>query len=171
MVILDGRCLCVQKCCCLNLVVPLQKTSPRLTEKELTAGAMRMKMTGMTGMTKTLSTRSLSSEVTRIGSIRGESSSADSEQWTKDSFELTGWSLFRTRRFVAIPDGLLDEEEDDRKEDEVDNAEAKRQKLRRELSWTKKELATGDMPCLKDEDAARAQHLVISCAEETGHVG
>eukprot|EP00435_Cladocopium_sp_Y103_P044077 s287_g12.t1 len=135
MVILDGRCLCVQRCCCLNLVVPAleKKNSPRSEKLAGTAGTVPTvrlsELTMLTGLTKACSTRSLSSEVTRMESIR-ESSSPDSEQWAND-FELTGWSLFRTRRFVAIPDGLLDEEDDAGRKDEDKDAEAKRQKLRR----------------------------------------
>eukprot|EP00434_Breviolum_minutum_P007590 symbB.v1.2.006698.t1/scaffold404.1/size210989/4 len=128
MVILDGRCLCVQSCCCLNLHVPaLKKTSPSSWEK---SGTMMTMISSPIGLTKNYSTRSLSSEVTRMESSR-ESSSSDSQHWEND-FELTGWSLFRTRRFVAIPDGLLDEEANDasRKEDDTDD-EAKKRKLRR----------------------------------------
>mmetsp|Transcript_15928 Transcript_15928/g.35105 ORF Transcript_15928/g.35105 Transcript_15928/m.35105 type:complete len:138 (-) Transcript_15928:86-499(-) len=126
MVILDGRCLCVQSCCCLNLVVPaLEKNLSR--ESVLTPTGKLLSELVPSGLTKACSTRSLSSEVTRMESNR-ESSSPDSEQWAND-FELTGWSLFRTRRFVAIPDGLLEEDDAGRKEEA--DAEAKRQKLRR----------------------------------------
>ncbi|CAK9065964.1 Uncharacterized protein SCF082_LOCUS33661 [Durusdinium trenchii] len=113
MVILDGRCLCVQSCCCLNLRVPsLEKKQEKKTSP-------------LPELTKAFSNWSLSSEATRIDHLSSrESSSTDSEHWASD-FELTGWSLFRTRRFVAIPSALLEDEDVERKEDE------QRQKLRR----------------------------------------
>eukprot|EP00913_Durusdinium_trenchii_P006485 g6096.t1 len=84
-ILLDGRCLCVGSCCCLNLPVPNKVLAQQ-------SGVDQPK------------SRSGSGSVKRVG---GSSSRDHSEQWSGDERSSTN-SLQRTARLVDISDGDSD---------------------------------------------------------------
>mmetsp|Transcript_62877 Transcript_62877/g.117599 ORF Transcript_62877/g.117599 Transcript_62877/m.117599 type:complete len:136 (+) Transcript_62877:63-470(+) len=93
MVILDGRCLCIGTCCCLNLPVP--KVDGCLLSARIPPSLEAIKVS---------SQRSLASEETRADDRASRTTSReDSAQWMADA-ELIGSGLhmYRTRRFVAM---------------------------------------------------------------------
>mmetsp|Transcript_11659 Transcript_11659/g.22186 ORF Transcript_11659/g.22186 Transcript_11659/m.22186 type:complete len:135 (-) Transcript_11659:30-434(-) len=125
MVVLDGRCLCVGKCCCLDLPVPaLQK---RQEDKSFAPPSLQV--------SKAFSQRSIESDAsTRADGrfSRASSSHYGSDYWHADE-ETVGFSLFRTRRFVAIPSAFF-QKDDTNEEDRQDNSpEKKRESLRRKF--------------------------------------
>ncbi|OLQ03264.1 hypothetical protein AK812_SmicGene13828 [Symbiodinium microadriaticum] len=90
-VILDGRCLCVQKCCCLDIPVPaLQQRK----QEEPIPVPISLEVI------KAFSQRSMQSDTSTRASgrfSRGGSSHYGSDHWCADD-ETMGLSLFRTRR-------------------------------------------------------------------------
>ncbi|CAJ1419149.1 unnamed protein product, partial [Effrenium voratum] len=108
-VILDGRCLCVGSCCCLNLS-PFQNEGPRQLEK-----ICRQRSYGSDEETR-LDDRSCRTSV---------SSREDSAQWSVDEMTTSSLALYRTRRFVSIPsDG--DSIDDRRPPEECDRSRLRR---------------------------------------------
>ncbi|CAK9065962.1 unnamed protein product [Durusdinium trenchii] len=90
-ILLDGRCLCVGSCCCLNLPVPNKVLAQQ-------SGVDQPKSRS----------GSFASEETTLDDRSSRSSSRDhSEQWSGDERSSTN-SLQRTARLVDISDGDSD---------------------------------------------------------------
>ncbi|CAE7168074.1 unnamed protein product [Symbiodinium pilosum] len=94
MVVLDGRCLCVGNCCCLDLHVPALQQKKQ-EEKFPVPISLEV--------IKGFSQRSMQSDASTRASgrfSRGGSSHYGSGHWCVDD-ESMGLSLFRTRRHAA----------------------------------------------------------------------
>mmetsp|Transcript_66175 Transcript_66175/g.157921 ORF Transcript_66175/g.157921 Transcript_66175/m.157921 type:complete len:133 (-) Transcript_66175:101-499(-) len=122
MVILDGRCLCVGSCCCLDLPVPKLDSSKESYKAPPCLQAIKVS-----------SQRSLASEETRADDRSSRTTSRDaSGQWIAD-VELTGSGLqfYRTRRFVAMPTLITSDDEYSSAEERSDGGDSGRAKIRR----------------------------------------
>ncbi|CAE7765900.1 unnamed protein product [Symbiodinium sp. CCMP2592] len=122
MVILDGRCLCVGSCCCLDLPVPKLDSSKESYKAPPCLRAIKVS-----------SQRSLASEETRADDRSSRTTSRDaSGQWIAD-VELTGSGLqfYRTRRFVAMPTLITSDDEYSSAEERSEGGDSGRAKIRR----------------------------------------
>eukprot|EP00931_Biecheleriopsis_adriatica_P108528 TRINITY_DN82857_c0_g1_i1.p1 TRINITY_DN82857_c0_g1~~TRINITY_DN82857_c0_g1_i1.p1 ORF type:complete len:152 (-),score=17.46 TRINITY_DN82857_c0_g1_i1:135-590(-) len=109
MVVLDGRCLCVGTCCCLNLPTP-SNVRPVLNSRHQLRRLDTSKANSQSSMTSEVSTRAddRSSRSSGASSTRSESFFMDStcqqresDPWHSDSRGAHGIS--RIRRFEALP--------------------------------------------------------------------